>query len=446
MSARPAFEADSAGSLVRFLNRRSNALFATIIPVTEPVRLGLFFGAIYFLQGIGEPTEGLIAQPVRSLLKRWGHNASEITAFSSLLALPWSIKPLYGLLSDFVPIFGSRRRSYLILSGGVAAVCLLGLFARPVPPGALGTLLRWLIGPTVAVAFADVVADALMVERGQPLGLTGRLQAIQWGSLYAASILTGLVGGRLAEYRHETWSFLICGVGAIITLVLAWGCVTEPKRTAPAPRHRGREALATLGRVGRTPGILGIGAFLFLWSFNPFSNDILNIHMTRELRFSEEFYGRTVVWISLGAIAGSLAYGTVGRRFSLRVRTHAAIVLGIASTLAYLAVGGHQSAVVISLVVGFAWIIGVLIQFDLAAQVCPPEAAGTTFALLMAVANLGTLISTRLGGIWYESGAARWGYPVSFRLLVAFGALCTAGCWLVVPALPRALLRKEEPR
>jgi MFS family permease len=419
--------------------------FTTIINVTEPVRLGLLFGAIYFLQGIGEPTEGLIAQPVRSMLKRWGHTAPEITAFSALLTVPWSIKPIYGLLSDFVPILGSRRRNYLILTGGVTAVCLLGLFAWPVSPGARWALLGWLIGPTVAAAFTDVVADALMVERGQSLGLTGRLQSIQWGSLYAASILTGLVGGHLAESRSETWSFLICGVGGIITLVLAWGWVAEPERPEPAPKNPGREALGRLGRVGRTPGVLGIGAFLFLWSFNPFSNDILNLHMTRQLRFDERFYGHTVVWLSVGAIGGSLAYGAFCRRFSIRVRTHASIVLGIASTLAYLTVTGHRSAVIVSLVVGFAWIIGVLIQFDLAAQVCPPEAAGTTFALLMAVANLGTLVSTRLGGIWYESGAARWGYPASFRLLVAIGALCTAGCWLVVPMLPRALLRKEDP-
>jgi MFS family permease len=413
--------------------------------VTETVRLGLLFGAIYFLQGIGEPTEGLIAQPVRSMLKQWGHTASEIATFSALLAVPWSLKPLYGLLSDFVPIFGSRRRSYLVLGGGVTAVCLLGLFACPVPRGSQWALLAWLIGPTVAVAFADVVADALMVECGQPLGLTGRLQSIQWGSLYAASILTGLVGGRLAELRRETWAFLIAGLGGIITLALAWGCVAERERPKPTSRRPGREAIATLGQVARTPAVLGIGAFLFLWSFNPFSNDILNLHMTRELHFSEGFYGQTVAWISVGAIGGSLAYGAFCRRFSLRVRTHASIVLGIASTMAYLAVTDQRSAVIVSLVVGFGWMTGVLIQLDLAAQVCPPAAAGTTFALLMALGNLGTSLSTWLGGSWYESGAARWGYPASFRLLVGMGALCTAGCWLILPILPRALLRDEKP-
>jgi MFS family permease len=364
--------------------------------VSEKARLGLLFGAIYFLQGIGEPTEGLIAQPVRSMLKTWGHAASEIAAFSALLAIPWSLKPIYGLLSDFAPIRGSRRRSYLILAGGVMAVSLLGLFAWPVPSRARFALLAWLIGPTVAVAFADVVADALMVERGRPLGLTGRLQAIQWGSLSAASILTGLVGGLLAEHHRETWSFLICGLVGLATMALAWGCVVEPGRPPTNPEGSGREAIRALGQVARTPAVLAIGAFLFLWSFNPFSNDILNLHLTRQLHFREDFYGLTVAWISVGAIGGSLAYGAYCRRFSLRARTHASIVFGIAGTLAYLAVTDPLSAVIVSVVVGFASMTGLLIQFDLAAQVCPPRVAGTTFALLMALSNLGTSLSTGL--------------------------------------------------
>jgi hypothetical protein len=43
----------------------------------------------------------------------------------ALLAVPWTIKPAFGLLSDFVPLFGSRRRNYLLLANGLAAASLL---------------------------------------------------------------------------------------------------------------------------------------------------------------------------------------------------------------------------------------------------------------------------------------------------------------------------------
>ncbi|KAI3982372.1 hypothetical protein MKX01_041210, partial [Papaver californicum] len=36
--------------------------------------------------------------------------------------LSWLIKPLYGFISDSVPLFGYRRRSYLVLSGLLGAL------------------------------------------------------------------------------------------------------------------------------------------------------------------------------------------------------------------------------------------------------------------------------------------------------------------------------------
>ncbi|HPM82884.1 MAG TPA: MFS transporter, partial [Candidatus Anammoximicrobium sp.] len=191
--------------------------------------MSLLFGAIYFIQGIAEPTEGLIAQPVRSLLTKWGQSTGEITTFMALISLPWSIKPLYGLISDFLPIFGSRRRSYLILTTAVTVLGLGYLYFFPPQPGAVRVLLWLLVIPTVGVAFSDVVSDALMVERGQPLGLTGRLQSVQWAAMYAATILAGFVGGWLSQHRREEVGFLICAAATAASLVLAVLWVPEPR-------------------------------------------------------------------------------------------------------------------------------------------------------------------------------------------------------------------------
>lgn len=57
----------------------------------ETLGLVLLFGAMYFVQGIAEPTEGLIAQPVRSLLKSWGYTGAGIGRFIFLLSIPWMI-------------------------------------------------------------------------------------------------------------------------------------------------------------------------------------------------------------------------------------------------------------------------------------------------------------------------------------------------------------------
>jgi hypothetical protein len=70
---------------------------------TEPVKLGALFAVLYFVQGMGELVAGLVAQPVRSLLRSWGDGAAYIAAFSAAVSIPKTLKPLYGFLSDFVP-------------------------------------------------------------------------------------------------------------------------------------------------------------------------------------------------------------------------------------------------------------------------------------------------------------------------------------------------------
>ena len=114
-------------------------------PIRETTGLVLLFGAMYFVQGIAEPTEGLIAQPVRSLLKSWGYTTAGIAGFGALLALPWSLKPLYGLLTDFVPIARTRRRSYLLLTSAASVLGLACLYFMPVPGGAYRQLLFLLL-------------------------------------------------------------------------------------------------------------------------------------------------------------------------------------------------------------------------------------------------------------------------------------------------------------
>ena len=79
------------------------------------------------------PKAGLAAQPLFFLLKddlRLG--AAETATFIALTGLAWNVKPLYGLLSDLVPLAGSRRRSYLLVTTAAAALGWLALGLLPV--------------------------------------------------------------------------------------------------------------------------------------------------------------------------------------------------------------------------------------------------------------------------------------------------------------------------
>src|SRR4029079_1025945 len=79
-------------------------------------RLMLFFAVVYVVEGLGQ-TGGLVSQPLNYYLKEvHGWTPVQVTAYVTIFNLPWIIKPVYGLISDFVPLFGYRRKSYLLIA------------------------------------------------------------------------------------------------------------------------------------------------------------------------------------------------------------------------------------------------------------------------------------------------------------------------------------------
>src|SRR5881397_699997 len=84
----------------------------------EARRLALVFAVVYFAQGMWN----LPVQAITFTLKqRFGYTATNVATLFSVTTIPWLIKPAYGLLSDAVPLFGWRRKSYFMLTSGLAA-------------------------------------------------------------------------------------------------------------------------------------------------------------------------------------------------------------------------------------------------------------------------------------------------------------------------------------
>ena len=395
------------------------------------------------MQGIAEPTEGLIAQPVRSLLRSWGHDAAGIGAFVAVLSIPWMIKPIYGLLTDFVPLFGTRRRSWLIVWTAATSVALTAMWLFPPQDGATTMLLVMLLVPTVGVAFTDVVVDGLMVEEGQPRGITGTLQSVQWGALYGAMILTGWLGGWLSARGLQTVGFAICAGTACFSFIIAMFMVREPP--TKRPEGTSRAAVKELMTAAMHPAVLGVGVFLFLVNFNPFGSSVRYVHMTEHLGLGEELYGQMVSLQAVAAVAAAATYGWINERVPFRALVHGCIVGAIVCTLCWWGLEGAKSAMAIAVVYGFVLMLVTLVQLDMAARYCPTAVAATVFALLMSLCNLAVSLAEAVGGSLYTTWTQTMGAGQAFSILVGVGAGFTALCWLVVPWLNRlAAIRDAE--
>jgi MFS family permease len=387
-------------------------------------RLALVFAVVYFSQGMYY----LPDQPLKFALKQhFGFSPSQIATLYAIIRFPWNIKPVYGLLSDFVPLFGRRRKSYLVLSSALASAAGFTLVALPEYSAiALGTLMT-LMG--LGLAFNDVLTDALMVENGRRLSLTGAFQSVQWAAINTASVLIGMVGGILAHHGLLRVAFLIAAIFPLLSLTMAIAAVDEPRVRGTAGQFR--ETWRAIRGALWSRDLWVVAGFILFWVFTPSIGTPLFFHQTDTLRFEQWFIGLldSVTYASM--IVGALAYGAVSRQWPLRRLLNVSIAIGVVATLVYLFYQGRTSAAVISGGYGAIYMFGTLAFLDLAAKACPRQAEGTFFALLMSVYNIGMSGSEFVGSWLFEQIGYSWLIIVS----AAFSALC----WFLVP-----LVRVEE--
>lgn len=432
----------SAGESRRFDGGRQVARLRYAARAMQPDRgsqrdvrgIAACLAALYFVQGLGDPASGVIAQPLRALLKSWGDEPAAIAGFMALLALPWSLKPLFALFADFVPWRGSHRRHYLLAvtagaSGGLVIVATLPFTAEMRFAIAAGLLLA-----AMAIAWSDVLSDALMIEFGQPRGLTGQLQALQWSALYLAMIAAGVLGGWFARDLRLAPAALVCACawGACFALVL------RHAREAPRPRDDWRTTAHALRACVRQPALLWLALFLFVWSFNPSWETVQYLHITVARGMAEDVYGIASSCFALGSLVAALAYGAYCRRLAVTTLLHLAIASALVSYLVYLELASPLVLYGVSALAGAANMTSNLALLDLAARRVPRAAAATVFAILMAVVNLAAAVAEASGGYAYQVLGAAFGADSAYRVIVLASAAIVAFCWCLVRPLTRA--------
>lgn len=131
---------------------------------------------------------------------------SRTSQYTALISLPWSPKIAYGFITDTFPIFGSRKRNYIILMGFLQGVAL-GICWFDIPNEVLFVSLLVLTALTGAIM--DVVVDGLMVvqQRRDPNSGSEDLQTYCWAMVGLGGIIGSLGGGYLTEAGIESWCF-----------------------------------------------------------------------------------------------------------------------------------------------------------------------------------------------------------------------------------------------
>ena len=359
---------------------------------------------VYFVQGI----LGLARLAISFFLKdELALSPAQVSALFGIVALPWIIKPVFGFISDGLPLFGYRRRPYLVLSGLLGAISWVSLATVVHTPIAATAAIA--LG-SLSVAISDVIVDSLVVERAraESQGEAGSLQSLCWGASSVGSLITAYFSGLLLEHFTTRTVFWITASFPLIISAVAW-LIAESPVSVRSDLSTVKNQLRQLRQALSQKSIWLPTAFIFIWQGTPSADSAFFFFTTNELGFQPEFLGRVRLVTSIASLMGVWLFQRFLKTIPFRVifgwSTVFSAVLGMTMLLLVthtnraLGIDDRWFSLGDSLVLTVMGQIAYMPVLVLAARLCPPGVEATLFAMLMSVSNLAGLLSYQFGAV-----------------------------------------------
>ncbi|MEH2409055.1 folate/biopterin family MFS transporter [Nostoc sp.] len=392
------------------LSKVKDSLTQKIFLGNEPNAELIAILTVYFVQGI----LGLSRLAVSFFLKdELLLSPVQVSALLGIVFLPWMIKPVFGFISDGLPIFGYRRRPYLILSGilGTASWVSLATIVHTSWAATLAIALS-----SLSVAMSDVIVDSLVVERarGESQAKAGSLQSLCWGASAIGGLITAYFSGLLLQYFTTRTVFAITALFPLIVSGVAWLIAESPvNKDAKDSNHTNslpiKHQLVQLRQAISQKSIWLPTAFIFIWQATPNADSAFFYFSTNELHFQPEFLGRVHLVTSFASLAGVWIFQRFLKSIPFRVifawSTVLSSVLGmtmlllVTHTNRLLGIDDHWFSLGDSLILSVMGKIAFMQVMVLAARLCPSGVEATLFALLMSIFNSAGTVSHAFGAL-----------------------------------------------
>lgn len=371
-----------------------------LAPAGEAARLAWFFALAYSFKGVSCAQFGIINQPLQNMmLNGLKLSAAEASAWLSILMIPWIIKPLFGLMSDFLPLMGYRRKSYLIAANLVAAAAFMIMAFSSSFALTIGVLLA----AAAAMAVSTVVMVALAVENGGATGAAPSYFSIQEGCYYAANIGASLAAGLLCQHLLPEASLRAAALIAIVPLLVlpaaVMAALKQEHRIGKVVSYE--TACSSLLSAFKIPQLRLIAFCCFAFSCLLCFGVPLYAFEQNVLHFSQSTIGQLSAINAAGMLVAVVIYPRIGRNLEAKKQLLLASSLICLSTAGYLLLSNFWIALFLELFRGCASMLGVLTLYSLAASVCPRLSEASVMAVLVSLINIGTISATSAGGQLY---------------------------------------------
>jgi Major Facilitator Superfamily len=398
----------------------------------------LRYAALVIVAGVLATTlaqpQVLARLPLQNLLKnelRVDRTAN--AAFFFWAGLAWYLKPFAGILTDAFPLFGSRRKSYILISATLAALSWLALI---VTPHDYRKLLFVVIVINTFMVVASTVVGGYMVETAQANSGSGRLTAIRQFVQQACLIVNGPVAGYLASIAFG-WTAAACG-GVMFLLVPVTILFLREQRKRSDSRQILANARKQLVNIATARTMWAAAALMALFYIAPGFGTALFYKQQNDLHLSTQAQGFLQLIAGVFGVLAAVGYGILCRRLNLCTLLVGCMVIATAANLGYLFYSSAGRAQAIEGLNGFGYTLAELALMDLAVRSTPAGSEGLGFSLMVSVRNLALF-----GTDWFGSKLLDQ-YHFSFDSLVIANSATTLIAVPLVFLLPRLIVLRKD--
>ena len=263
---------------------------------------------LYFAEGIPYFLVNVVSV---TMFKRLGMGNAELAMTTSLLYLPWVIKPLW---SPVVDVFRTKRwwilamQALMVLCFSGIALSLPARTGRPV--GAFVPALIIFYVSAMLSATHDIAADGYYMlaldDHSQSLFVGIRSTFYRIASVFGQGVLVVLAGVLETRYGDipQAWKMTLLLSSAILLLIFLWHLFSLPAERENKNAGGGRDILRAFSTFFRKPGVWLAVTFMLLYRLP----EALSVKMLTPFMLDSVSEGG----LGLSTAQSGLVYGTVG--------------------------------------------------------------------------------------------------------------------------------------
>lgn len=159
------------------------------------------------------------------LIDEMGVSSTAYSAYATLVSLPWCLKFIFGMISDGNPIYGYRRKSWMLLGWLGFSSCSFFLASLGTPDLTYTAIFMFLM--VVAYLQSDVCTDCLSVERAryETEVHKGSLQTSGYTIRAFGCLIGAILGTLLYNTSSWGWGLTIAQLFVLNALIPLFGVV-----------------------------------------------------------------------------------------------------------------------------------------------------------------------------------------------------------------------------